>query len=42
MPGSALGPAITQHLVKAHGGTLTAQSAIDEGTVFTITLPTTT
>ncbi|GIJ09519.1 two-component sensor histidine kinase [Micromonospora andamanensis] len=37
--GSGLGLAITQHLVGAHGGTLTAQSTLGEGSLFTVWLP---
>ncbi|GIJ76763.1 two-component system, OmpR family, sensor histidine kinase BaeS [Micromonospora phaseoli] len=37
--GSGLGLAITQHLVRAHGGTLTVRSAPGEGSLFTIWLP---
>ncbi|MFY1704903.1 sensor histidine kinase [Micromonospora sp. WMMA1923] len=37
--GSGLGLAITQHLVSAHGGTLTVQSVLGEGSVFTVRLP---
>ncbi|MGC5028628.1 sensor histidine kinase [Micromonospora sp. DT229] len=37
--GSGLGLAITQHLVEAHGGALTVQSVIGEGTAFTSTFP---
>ena len=37
--GSGLGLAITKSLVEGHRGTITVDSAVGEGTVFTITLP---
>ncbi|MFI9640544.1 sensor histidine kinase [Micromonospora sp. NPDC051925] len=37
--GSGLGLAITQHLVEAHGGTLTVQSVPGDGSLFTVRLP---
>jgi len=37
--GSGLGLAITRRIVEAHGGTLTVESAVGEGSTFTITLP---
>jgi signal transduction histidine kinase len=39
VPGSGLGLTIARSLVEAHGGTLTAESAVAEGTTFVITLP---
>ncbi|SEG81390.1 PAS domain S-box-containing protein [Thermomonospora echinospora] len=37
--GSGIGLALVQELVGLHGGTITADSALDEGTTFTIRLP---
>lgn len=37
--GVGLGLAITRALVEVHGGTIEAESALGEGTVFTVTLP---
>lgn len=37
--GTGLGLMITQRIVSDHGGTITAQSTLGEGTVFTIRLP---
>ena len=38
--GSGIGLALTSELVRLHGGTLTAASRIDEGSVFTVLIPT--
>ena len=38
--GTGLGLAICEHIVKAHGGTITVQSAPCVGTTFAVTLPT--
>ncbi len=37
--GSGLGLAITKALVEAHGGEITVESVLDQGTVFTVRLP---
>ncbi|MBE2222808.1 MAG: hypothetical protein IAF02_14780 [Anaerolineae bacterium] len=37
--GTGLGLPITKHLIERHGGSLSIQSAIGEGSTFTITLP---
>jgi PAS domain S-box-containing protein len=37
--GSGLGLAIAKHIVEAHGGRITAQSRLNEGTEITFTLP---
>ena len=37
--GTGLGLAISQYIAQAHGGTLTAQSRLGRGSVFTLTLP---
>lgn len=39
IPGTGLGLAIVHEAIKAHGGTITLQSALGQGTTFTITLP---
>jgi signal transduction histidine kinase len=36
---TGLGLAISKELVDAHGGSIKAESKINEGTCFTITLP---
>ena len=41
VPGLGLGLAVSKDIVDAHGGTLTCHSALGEGTIFTLTLPTT-
>jgi PAS domain S-box-containing protein len=37
--GSGIGLALVQELVKLHGGKITAESAVNQGTTFTISLP---
>jgi PAS domain S-box-containing protein len=37
--GSGIGLALVQELIKLHGGTITAESAIGKGTTFTVTVP---
>jgi two-component system sensor histidine kinase KdpD len=39
VPGSGMGLAIVQEIVRAHGGTLRVASAPDDGTTFTLSLP---
>ena len=38
-PGAGLGLAIAKALVEAQGGTLSVESQIEQGSVFTVTLP---
>ena len=38
--GTGLGLAIVKHLVRAHGGDVTVESVVNEGSTFSITLPT--
>ena len=37
--GTGLGLPITRHLIARHGGTIAVQSALGQGSTFTITLP---
>jgi PAS domain S-box-containing protein len=37
--GSGIGLALVQELVRLHGGTITAESEIDKGTIFTVSVP---
>jgi signal transduction histidine kinase len=37
--GTGLGLMVTDRIVRAHGGTIAAESALGEGTTFTIRLP---
>lgn len=39
IPGTGLGLAIVKQAIDLHGGEITVESALDEGTTFTITLP---
>ncbi len=39
IPGTGLGLAIVKQAIDLHGGEITVESAVDEGTTFTITLP---
>ncbi len=39
IPGSGLGLAITKHAVERHGGSVSFQSKVDEGTTFTVDFP---
>jgi signal transduction histidine kinase len=39
VPGTGLGLAIAQRAIELHGGTLTLDSALDQGTTITIALP---
>ena len=39
--GTGLGLAIVKHIAGAHGGTVSVESTIGKGSIFTITLPTT-
>jgi len=38
--GSGIGLALVQELVKLHGGSIKVDSVIDQGTIFTVTIPT--
>ena len=38
--GSGLGLAIVKHIAQAHGGSVTVQSKLEEGSVFRVLLPT--
>jgi len=39
IPGTGLGLTLVQHIVRAHGGAITVQSAIGEGSTFSMHLP---
>ena len=39
IPGIGLGLSVSRHIVEAHGGTLTVNSQIGEGSTFTVKLP---
>ncbi len=38
--GSGLGLAVVKEITEAHGGTVTVQSQLGQGSTFTVTLPT--
>jgi signal transduction histidine kinase len=38
-PGLGLGLFVTRHIVAAHGGTISVESDLGEGTTFTVELP---
>jgi PAS domain S-box-containing protein len=39
VPGTGLGLSIVKHIIELHGGSIHVQSALDEGSVFTLMLP---
>jgi len=39
IPGTGLGLTLVQHIARAHGGTITVQSAVGEGSTFSMHLP---